>query len=87
MHAYPVGLVLVTYIIHHECSNSSANLVVGFGFAMRTQKNEEKSARGGTEGGNIDKLINSKTHPADSEAERTYLVGTGTSVSPPRVVA
>lgn len=49
MHAYPVGLrlVLVTYIIHHECSNSSANLVVGFGFAMRTQKNEEKSARGG----------------------------------------
>lgn len=34
-----------TYIIHHESSNSSANLIVGLGFAMRTQQDEEEPVR------------------------------------------
>lgn len=33
------------YIIHHEGSDSSANLIVGLGFAVRTQQDEEKPVR------------------------------------------
>lgn len=49
---YECGLLepesAVTYIIHHERSDSSANLIVGLGFAVRTQQDEEKPVR--TEG-------------------------------------
>lgn len=46
--AYRCGTVAVTYIIHHERSDSSANLIVGLAFARRTQQDEEKPVR--TEG-------------------------------------
>lgn len=36
----------VAYIVHHERSNSSANLIVGFGFARGTQQDEQKPVRG-----------------------------------------
>lgn len=33
------------YIIHHEGSDSPANLIIGLGFAVRTQQDEEKPVR------------------------------------------
>lgn len=32
----------VAYVVHHERSDSSANLIVGFGFARGAQQDEEK---------------------------------------------
>lgn len=37
--------VPAAYVIHHEGRDGSANLVVGLGFSMRTQQDEEKPAR------------------------------------------
>lgn len=33
---------LVTYVVHHERGDSSADLIVRLGFAMRTQQDEEE---------------------------------------------
>lgn len=33
------------YIIHHEGSDSPANLIIGLGFAVRTQQDKEKPVR------------------------------------------
>lgn len=81
------GTVPGRYLVHHERSDSSANLIVGLGFAMRTQQDEEKPV--GTE---IKRLINAKhAHSKEilkrGDVRDTHLVGTGTSVRPPRVVA
>lgn len=32
-----------TYLIRHQCGNGSADLMVGLGFALWSQQNEEKS--------------------------------------------
>lgn len=59
--------VPVSYIIHHERSDSSANLIVGLGFAVRTQQDEEKPVR--TEGYEAD-ICKDSTKILNQETER-----------------
>lgn len=58
------GMVPVTYIIHHKCSDSSANLIVGLGLAMRTQQDKEKPVR------IVTRLISARTQSLEIEIKR-----------------
>lgn len=42
----PTEIVSVcTYIIHHEGGDGSADLIIGLGFSLRPQENEQESVQ------------------------------------------
>lgn len=42
---YCVGTGFATYVIHHQCSDGSADLIVGLGFAVWAKQDEEEPIR------------------------------------------
>lgn len=83
-----VGAASVTYIIHHQRRDGSANLIVGLGFAVRTQQDEEKSTRvAGYSCSQYWDALNIRRNEKRGTQLDAHLVGTGTSVRPPSVVA